>query len=83
MRLGTLDGNIADRVRAAIVEAIPGGDVTVSGSGGHFTIEVVSSVFEGKSMLQSQRLVLNSIKHFMAGADAPVHAVDSLSTRVP
>ena len=83
MRLGTLDGNIADQMRASILEAIVEGEVTVNGSGGHFTIEVVSPIFEGKSMLQSQRLVLNAIKQFMAGPSAPVHAVDSLKTRVP
>ena len=44
-------------------------------------IEAVSPVFEGKSRLESQRLVLNAIRHLMAGENAPVHAVDAIKTR--
>lgn len=76
-------GSIPDAVRDAILVAIPDAQVTVEGGGGHFTIEVVSPVFAGKRMLESQRLVLGSIKHLMAGDLAPVHAVDSIKTRVP
>lgn len=81
--LGTIDSSITETVRKAIANAIEGADVTVTGGGGHFTIEVVSNVFEGKNMVQSQRLVLSAIKHLMAGDNAPVHAVDSLITKVP
>lgn len=76
-------GSIPDAVREAIVAKIPDAQVVVEGGGGHFTIEVVSPVFAGKGMLESQRLVLGSIKHLMAGDQAPVHAVDSLKTRAP
>jgi stress-induced morphogen len=55
----------------------------VSGGGGHYTIEVVSTGFAGKSMLESQRLVLSAIKHLINGERPPVHAVDSLITRTP
>ena len=44
---------------------------------------VPNRVFAGKSMLESQRLVLGAIKHLLAGERAPVHAVDSLTTRTP
>lgn len=81
--LSTVQIPIVDEVKAAILDKIPDGDVSVSGSGGHFQIEVVSPVFAGKSMLESQRLVLGSIKHLMAGDNAPVHAVDTLKTRTP
>lgn len=83
MRLGTLDDDINGRVRAAIEEAIPGAKVQVGGGRGHFTIEVVSEAFQGKNPVQRQRLVLSAIKHFMAGDNAPVHAVDSLKTLTP
>jgi len=43
----------------------------------------VSTAFAGKNMLESQRLVLGAIKHLLAGERAPVHAVDSLTTRTP
>ena len=72
-----------DAVREAVEAAIPDSTAQVDGGGGHYTIEVTSAAFEGKSMLQKQRMVLTSIKHLMAGDRAPVHAVDSIKTHVP
>ncbi|MFO0550122.1 MAG: BolA family protein [Polyangiaceae bacterium] len=79
--LGVVASSITDEVREAILGKIPDAKVDVEGSGGHFRIEVVSPVFEGKNRLESQRLVLGAIKHLMAGDAAPVHAVDTLVTR--
>jgi acid stress-induced BolA-like protein IbaG/YrbA len=76
-------GSVVDALRESIESAIPGAQATVGGGGGHFTIEVVSAVFAGKGMLESQRLVYSAIAHLMKGDLAPVHAVDSLKTRVP
>ncbi len=81
--LTTFKGDVLDAVKGAVLEKIPDAAVVVQGAGGHFTIDVVSPVFEGKSRLESQRLVLSAIKHLMAGDQAPVHAVDSLTTRTP
>ena len=70
-------------MKAAILEKIPDADVVVgAGSGGgHFVVSGVSPVFEGKSMLESQRLVLGALAHLMKGTGAPVHAIDSLKTK--
>ena len=76
-------GSVPDAISSAIRAAIPDAAVDVKGGGGHYTIDVVSPVFAGKSMLQNQRLVLGAIKHLLAGAAPPVHAVDSLTTRTP
>ena len=81
--LTTFKGSIDDAVKDAVLEKIPDAIVAVEGSGGHYRLDVISPVFAGKSMLESQRLVLGAIKHLMAGDQAPVHAVDSLKTRVP
>jgi acid stress-induced BolA-like protein IbaG/YrbA len=76
-------GTEAD-IKTAILAKIPDANVVVAaGSGGHYTIEVVSPVFAGKGMLESQRLVYGAIAHLMAGATAPVHAVDKLTTKTP
>jgi acid stress-induced BolA-like protein IbaG/YrbA len=75
-------GSVTDAIREAIVAAIEDADVVVAGGGGHFTIEVTSKVFAGKSRVESQRLVYKAITHLMAGDMAPVHAVDSLRTHV-
>ena len=40
-------------------------------------------VFDLGSMAGETRLVLGAIKHLINGDRAPVHAVDSLTTRTP
>lgn len=79
--LTSFQGDVLAAVRAAVLEKIPGAVVDVRGGGGHYTIDVLSPVFEGKSRVASQRLVLSAIAHLMAGEAAPVHAVDTLTTR--
>ena len=76
-------GSIEDAITSSVKVRIPDAIVAVSGGGGHYRIDVVSAVFAGKSMLENQRLVLSAIKHLINGERAPVHAVDSLTTRTP
>jgi stress-induced morphogen len=76
-------GSVVDALREAIERKILDSRAEVSGGGGHFTIEVTSPAFAGKSMLESQRMVYGAIAHLMKGELAPVHAVDSLTTRTP
>ena len=76
-------GSIPDAIRDGVKAKLPDATVEVSGGGGHYNIVVVSTAFAGKSMLESQRLVLSAIKHLINGASPPVHAVDSLVTRTP
>ena len=76
--------DVALELKNAILKAIPDANVMVTpGSAGHFSLEVTSTMFEGKNMLQSQRLVYSAIKALMAGDAAPVHAIDSLKTQTP
>jgi acid stress-induced BolA-like protein IbaG/YrbA len=81
MKLGTLNDNILDRIKTAVLSALPGADIIVQGGNGHFTLEVEHEAFAGKPPVAQQRLVLGAIKHLMAGDNAPVHAVDSLKIR--
>ncbi|MFT4705378.1 MAG: acid stress-induced BolA-like protein IbaG/YrbA [Bradymonadia bacterium] len=74
------DGSIHEAVKASILEVMPDANVDVQGGGGHFSIGVVSSAFEGLNRVKQQRLVLGAIAHLMAGDSAPVHAVDTLKT---
>lgn len=71
------------RLREAIAGALPGAEIEVAGSGGHFTIRVVSPEFDGKNSLARQRIVYGAIGHLMRGEGAPVHAVDRLITETP
>jgi acid stress-induced BolA-like protein IbaG/YrbA len=72
-----------EQLKSSIAAALPGADIHVEGGGGHFTISVVSEAFEGKNTLGRQRLVYSAITALMAGDDAPVHAVDKLTTKTP
>ena len=74
---------ITDQARDAILEALPGAQVTVRGGGGHFEIHVVSDAFAGKRILARQRLVYAAITPLMAGDDAPMHAVDRMVCQTP
>lgn len=76
-------GSVIDALREAIEQQIQDSQATVEGGGGHFSIEVTSPVFAGKSTLERQRLVYSAIAHLMQGDMPPVHAVDSLITRTP
>jgi acid stress-induced BolA-like protein IbaG/YrbA len=76
-------GDILQAIRASITERLPDAVVEVQGGGGHFTIDVVSKEFAGKGPVDAQRLVYGAITHLMKGDRAPVHAVDSLKTRLP
>ena len=76
-------GDIPAAIRSAVTQTIPDAVVEVTGGGGHWSLQVTSSAFDGKSQLQSHKLVLGAIKHLMAGAAPPIHAVDSLVTKLP
>ena len=76
-------GSVEEAIRTAVVERLPDAVIQVSGGGGPYTIDVVSTGVAGTSVLERQRLVLSAIKHLINGDRAPVHAVDSLTTRTP
>jgi acid stress-induced BolA-like protein IbaG/YrbA len=76
-------GSIPDAIRDSVKRAIADAMVEVTGGGGHYSIVVTSAAFEGKGMLECQRLVYSAIAHLMKGDRAPVHAVDSLRTLKP
>lgn len=75
--------DLLEQIKQHVLEAIPDAQVKVAGAGGHFELEVVSAVFEGKRTLAKHRLVLQSIAPLMKGANAPVHAIDRLVTNTP
>jgi stress-induced morphogen len=75
---------IAGRLREAIAAAVEDAEIEVHPRGpGHFEICVVSAAFEGKSRVQQHQLVYGAIADLMAGAQAPVHAIDKLDCRIP
>ena len=75
-------GDILAAIRGAVEGAIAEARCDVSGGEGHYSIVVTSPAFSGLSMVASQRLVYSAIAHLMKGAAPPIHAVDSLQTKV-
>ncbi len=74
---------LTEQARQAILAALPDATAQVSGGGGHFEVHVISSAFAGKRLLARQRLVYAAITPLMAGADAPMHAVDRMVCQTP
>ena len=79
----TFQGSVIDAIRTAIESTVEGSKAEVQGGGGHFQIVVTAAAFAGKSTLERHRLVYSAIAHLMQGDTAPVHAVDSLTTKTP
>jgi stress-induced morphogen len=73
---------IAGRLRERILAELPDAEVRViAESPGHFSIEVVSAAFEGKSRVVQQQMVYRAIRELMDGDTAPVHAIDRMVTQ--
>ncbi|MEJ2307742.1 MAG: BolA/IbaG family iron-sulfur metabolism protein [Gammaproteobacteria bacterium] len=60
---------IVDLIRAGL----PGADVKVTGDGRHFEAVVVSPDFEGKSLIQRHRMVMNTVQQQIASDE--LHAL--------
>ena len=78
-----LEAPVIAAIETAVRGAIPDAKVRADGGGGHYVVEVISPVFQGKSTLQRHRLVLGAIAPLMAGDAAPVHAVDTIVAKTP
>jgi acid stress-induced BolA-like protein IbaG/YrbA len=76
-----MSAEISNQIESMIAAALPGAEIEVTtGSPGHFALVVRSDAFEGKRLLEKQRMVYRAIAPLMGGDDAPVHAIDSLKT---
>lgn len=61
-------------VKQLIKAGIPDSEVIASGDGSHFDVTVISSVFEGKSMVEQQRMVYASLGDSITSGE--VHAIN-------
>jgi stress-induced morphogen len=69
-------------IEAMIKKAIPDAEVTIrdlAGDGNHYSAEVVSASFRGKSRVEQHKLVYDALKGNMGGA---LHAL-ALQTSAP
>ncbi len=67
-------------VERLIEAGLPGSKVTVTGDGRHFEAVVVSADFAGKSPLQRQRMVMNTVRSQIESDE--LHAL-SIKTLTP
>ncbi len=70
-----------EKVEALIKAGIPDAQVNVSGDGRHFEVEVVSPAFEGKSLIQRHRMVMETVKPQVASDE--LHALSIKSAKTP
>lgn len=69
------------RVEELIKAGLPDAQVKVSGDGRHFEVEVISPAFEGKSLIQRHRLVMETVKEQVASDE--LHALSIKSAKAP
>lgn len=62
-----------DDVKKLIATGLPDCEVTVEGDGSHFTAQVVGQVFEGKSLLQKQKMVYATVNDRIVSGE--IHAL--------
>mmetsp|Transcript_22674 Transcript_22674/g.31991 ORF Transcript_22674/g.31991 Transcript_22674/m.31991 type:complete len:150 (-) Transcript_22674:96-545(-) len=79
------ENSIVSTCKTKIMKALETKDVNVIGAyddpnGSHISVEVVSSLFEGKRPVQRQQLVYKALWDELQG---PVHAVDSMICKTP
>ena len=73
----------AEDIRAIVLAALPGSEVTVTdltGERDHFRVEVISPAFEGKPLIDRHRMVQDPLRP--AVEDGRIHAL-SLRTLTP
>ncbi len=69
-----------DRIAALIQAGLPEATVKVTGDGRHFEAVVISDQFAGKSPVQRQRLVMNTVRAQIESGE--LHAL-SIKTLLP
>ncbi|MGB5649582.1 MAG: BolA/IbaG family iron-sulfur metabolism protein [Sedimenticolaceae bacterium] len=69
-----------EKIKALIEVGIPGAQAEVTGDGRHFEALVVSDAFEGKSLIQRHRMVMDTVKAEIASDE--LHAL-SIKTALP
>jgi acid stress-induced BolA-like protein IbaG/YrbA len=62
-----------EKIQALIEAGLPGADVYVEGDGAHFTAVVVHASFVGKSRIQKQQLVYDTVRKELL--DGTLHAL--------
>ncbi|VFR56431.1 YrbA protein [plant metagenome] len=71
-----------EQVRQYIADNLPCTHIDVQGDGAHFYATIVSTAFEGQSLVARQRLVYAALGARMDGSNAEIHAL-SMKNHTP
>jgi acid stress-induced BolA-like protein IbaG/YrbA len=69
------------RIEELIQAGLPDAQITVTGDGRHFEAAVVSAAFEGKSLIQRHRMVLDTVRTQIDSDE--LHALSITSAKTP
>jgi acid stress-induced BolA-like protein IbaG/YrbA len=69
-----------EKIQSLIQGALPDSRVTVTGDGRHFEAVVVSEAFNGKTLIQRHRMVLEAVHDRIASEE--LHAI-SIKAKTP
>ncbi len=72
----------SDEIEFRIKKKIPDAQIEVINSGErHYSLIVVSNVFEGLTQVKQHQLVYSAITDLLSGDNAPIHAIDRMDIR--
>ena len=70
-----------EEVARLIEEGLPGSKVTVTGDGRHFEAVVVNEAFAGKTPLQKQRMVMETVRAQIESDELHALSIKTLTPR--
>ena len=72
-----------EEVARLIEEGLPGSQVTVTGDGRHFEAVVVNEAFTGKTPLQKQRMVMQTVRAQIESDELHALSIKTLTSQEP
>ena len=72
-----------EEVARLIEEGLPGSQVTVTGDGRHFEAVVVNEAFTGKTPLQKQRMVMETVRAQIESDELHALSIKTLTPQEP
>lgn len=66
-------------VKALIEQGIPGSQAIVSGEGCNLSVTVISEAFEGKSMVQEQKMVYATVNQLISSGQLHALGIKALT----
>ena len=69
------------KIKELILAGIPDAEVSITGDGRHFEASVISPAFDGKSLIQRHRMVLDTVRAQIDSDE--LHALSIVAAKTP